>query len=52
MFLNVRIVGNGAMQLSRVKFKKQNTSNAMVPTSPKTIANSGGVARQMTESTL
>jgi len=27
-------------------------SNAMVPTSPKTIANSGGIARQMTGSTL
>jgi len=27
-------------------------SNAMVPTSPKTIANLGGVARQMTGLTL
>ena len=50
VFLNARIVVNGAMRLSRVEFKDQNTSNAMVPTSPKTIANSGGVARRMTRS--
>jgi len=45
MFLNARIVGNGTTRLSCVEFKDQNTSNAMVPTSPKTIANSDGVAR-------
>ena len=52
MFLNARIVGNGATQLSHVEFKNQNASNAMVPTSLKTIANLGGVARWMTGSTL
>jgi len=45
VFLNARIVGNGTTQLSHVEFKNQNASNAMVPTSPKTIANLGGVAR-------
>jgi len=52
VFLNARIVGNEATQLSHVEFKNQNVSNAMVPTSLKTIANLGGVARQMTRSTL
>ena len=52
VFLNTKIVGNGATQLSHVEFKKQNASNAMVPTSLKTIVNSGGVARQMTRSTI
>ena len=52
MFLNVRIVGNGAMWLSHVEFKEQNASNAMVPTSLKTIVNSGSVVRQMTGPTL
>jgi len=45
VFLNVRIVRNGAMRLSHVEFKDQNASNIMVPTSPKTIANLGGIAR-------
>jgi len=45
VFLNARIVGNEATQLSHVEFKNQNASNPMVPTSPKTIANLGGVAR-------
>jgi len=45
MFLNVRIVGNGAMQLSHAKFKDQNTSNAMVLTSQKTTMNLDGAAR-------
>ena len=52
VFLNARIVGNRATRLSCVEFKNQNISNAMVSTSLKTIANSGGVARQMTRSTL
>jgi len=52
VFLNARIVGNEAIRLSHVEFKDQNTSNAIVPTSLKTIANSGSVARRMTESTL
>jgi len=52
MFLNTKIVGNGATQLSCVEFKDQNVSNAMVSTSPKTIANSGGVAGRMTGSIL
>ena len=39
------------MQLSRAKFKNQNTSNVMVPTSQKTTMNSDGVARQMTRLT-
>jgi len=52
MFFNARIVGNGAMRLSHVEFKDQNVSNAMVPTSLKTIANLGGVVRRMTGSTL
>jgi len=52
VFLNARIVGNRATRLSCVEFKNQNISNAMVSTSLKTIANLGGVARQMTRSTL
>ena len=51
-FHSAKIVGNGAMQLSHTEFKDQNTSNAMVPTSPKTIANLGGVVRQITRLTL
>ena len=40
------------MQLSHAEFKDQNASNAMVPTSLKTIANLGGVVRQITRLTL
>jgi len=52
VFLNARIVGNGAMRLFCIEFKDQNTLNAMVPTSLKTIMNLGGVARQIIGSTL
>jgi len=45
VFLNVRIVGNEAMQLSCAKFKDQNASNAMVPTSQKTTMDLDGAAR-------
>jgi len=51
VFLNVRIVGNEAIQLSRVKFKDQNASNAMVSTSQKTTMNSDGTARRTTRLT-
>jgi len=51
VFLNVRIVGNGATQLSCAKFKNQNASNATVSTNQKTTMNSDGAARQMTRLT-
>jgi len=51
VFFNVRIVGNRATQLSRVKFKNQNVSNTIVLTSQKTTVNSDGAARQMTRLT-
>ena len=51
MFLNVRIVGNGATRLSHAKFKNQNVLNAMVPTSQKTTVNLDGAARQTTRLT-
>jgi len=48
VFLNVRTVGNGATRLSHAKFKDQNASNVMVPTSQKTTVNLDGAARRMT----
>jgi len=51
MFLNVRIVGNGATRLSRAKFKDQNVSNTIVPTSQKTTVNLDGAIRQTTRLT-
>jgi len=51
VFLNVKIVGNGAPQLSCAKFKNQNASNARVSTNQKTTMNSDGAARQTTRLT-
>ena len=50
--LNARIAGNGVMQPSHAKFKDLGTLNTMVPTSPKTTANLGGVAKWTKNPTL
>jgi len=43
--LNTRIAGNGVTQLFCAKYKDLDVLNAMVPTSLKTTANLGGIAK-------
>jgi len=50
--LNARIAGNGIMQSSHAEFKDLGALNTMVPTSPKTTANLGGVAKWTKNPTL
>ena len=49
---NARIAGNGITQHSCAKYKDLDVLNAMLPTSVKTTANSGDVAKQMKSPTL
>ena len=50
--LNARIAGNGVTQLFCAKYKDLDVLNAMVPTSLKTTANLGGIAKWTKSPTL
>ena len=50
--LNARIAGNGIIQLFRAKYKNLDVLNATVPTSLKTTANLGGIAKWTKSPTL
>ena len=45
--LNVKIVGDGDIQLSLARSKGRSVSNAMAPTNLKTTVNLDGVAKPM-----
>ena len=49
---SVRTIGDGVMQLTHIGSKEQDVSSVVVYTKPNIIISLGGVARQITKSTL